>query len=145
MASPSRLLSLLACLLAFSPAACGRREAVSGDASDRPGRVVMVGVDGADWRVIEPLVARGRMPAFKRLMEQGATGTLRSMLPSASPSLWTTIATGVGPDRHGIHGFVVEGQRGADDAGRGEEGRATPADGGAGVRPVTSAMRRAPA
>ena len=148
MTSPSQVLSFLACVLAVSPAGCSRREAVpggNGDASDRPGRVVVFGVDGADWQVIEPLVARGRMPSFERLMKRGATGTLRSMLPSASPSLWTTIATGVGPERHGIHGFVVKDEGGAEDAARGEDGRAGPAGGGTGVRPVTSAMRRAPA
>jgi len=143
--SPSQVLSFLACFLALSPAACGRREAGPGDASDRPGRVVIFGIDGADWQVIEPLAARGRMPAFKRIMDRGATGTLRSMLPSASPSLWTTIATGVGPERHGIHGFVVEGEGSAADAAHAEEGRALAAGGGAGVRPVTSTMRRAPA
>jgi len=95
--SRSRLLALLACFLAVASAACGRREAGPGDASDRPGRVVIFGIDGADWQVIEPLAARGRMPAFKRIMDRGATGTLRSMLPSASPSLWTTIVTGVVP------------------------------------------------
>jgi predicted AlkP superfamily phosphohydrolase/phosphomutase len=83
------------------------------------------GIDGADWQVIEPLVARGRLPHFKRLIEDGATGPLRSMEPSVSPSLWTTVATGVTPERHGIHGFVVEG--------------------GPDVRPVTSTKRTAPA
>ncbi len=55
---------------------------------------MIFGIDGADWKVIEPLVARGRLPHFRRLIEEGATGTLQSMEPSASPSLWTTIATG---------------------------------------------------
>jgi predicted AlkP superfamily phosphohydrolase/phosphomutase len=99
--------------------------------------VVIVGIDGADWRVIQPLVDRGRMPAFGRLIREGTTGVLRSMEPSASPSLWTTIATGVGPERHGIHGFVV----GAPDAAGEEAGRAGVKE----VRPVTSTMRRAPA
>ena len=112
---------LPAVLLAACLVACGRPDATStggaGEGSaDRSGdrsaggrgRVVVFGIDGADWQAIEPLVARGRMPAFKRLIEQGATGPLRSMEPSASPALWTTVATGVGPDRHGIHGFVVE-------------------------------------
>ena len=149
MTPPSRLVPLLACLLAASAAACGRRAAnpVGGtDASSRSGRVVVFGIDGADWQVIDPLVTSGRVPAFKRLREKGATGTLRSMLPSASPSLWTTIATGVGPDRHGIHGFVVdESGAAADDAPHGDATRAAVTGRRPGVRPVTSAMRRAPA
>ncbi len=117
------------------------RDAVTGVAGH--GRVVVFGIDGADWQVIEPLVASGRLPHFKRLIEEGATGTLRSMEPSASPSLWTTMATGVRPERHGIHGFVVEGGEGG--VVHGEEGRETSAGQRAEVRPVTSTMRRAPA
>jgi predicted AlkP superfamily phosphohydrolase/phosphomutase len=150
--------ALLACLLA-----CGRPDgtAPGGDAdrssagasgtgaADRSGeaggrgRIVVFGIDGADWQVIEPLAARGRLPAFKRLIEEGATGTLLSQEPSASPSLWTTIATGVGPARHGIHGFVVGDGAGA--AAHDDDPRAPRADGQAAVRPVTSGMRRAPA
>ena len=130
---------LLPALLAT--AACGGREpgppagGVSGGGSGGPGtadpegraRVVLFGIDGADWRVIDPLMAAGRMPNMSRVVREGAAGTLLSMEPSASPSLWTTIATGVSPERHGIHGFVV------------------PAAQSAPVRPVTSAMRQAPA
>lgn len=115
-------------------------------------RVVIVGLDGADWGVILPLVKRGRLPTFARLLREGTTGILRSEEPSASPSLWTTIATGVHPARHGIHGFVVggEGPDGAALPGTGQngaaaDGDASPESGGAAVRPVTSTMRRAPA
>jgi predicted AlkP superfamily phosphohydrolase/phosphomutase len=114
-----------------------------------PGRIVIVGIDGADWQVIKPLVDAGRMPAFARLLREGAAGILRSMEPSASPSLWTTVATGVGPDRHGIRGFVVgaegneEAPAGAARAASAPAGTAGP--GGPRVRPVTSSMRRAPA
>jgi predicted AlkP superfamily phosphohydrolase/phosphomutase len=138
---------LLVCaLVAFLPA-CG--ESVppkgSGVSGTDSGRIVVFGIDGADWQVIEPLAAGGRLPHFKRLLEQGATGTLRSMEPSASPSLWTTIATGVRPERHGIHGFVAEGGGGPGDAVHSEEGTAVPTGRRAEVRPVTSSMRRAPA
>jgi predicted AlkP superfamily phosphohydrolase/phosphomutase len=108
------------------------------------GRVVLFGIDGGDWRVIDPLMAKGRMPNMARMVNEGASGILLSMEPSASPSLWTTIATGVGPDRHGIHGFVVSGEPESPGARRSgpEEESASPA---ADVRPVTSGMRRAPA
>src|SRR5262245_30385632 len=139
--------SLVACLLA-----CGREGASKagggapgqGAAGEGRGRVVVFGIDGGDWQVIEPLIAAGRLPRFKRLVEGGTTGMLLSMQPSASPSLWTTIATGVRPERHGIHGFVVEGGGGPGDAVHAEE-RTAAAGGRAEVRPVTSGMRRAPA
>jgi predicted AlkP superfamily phosphohydrolase/phosphomutase len=142
-------LALLACLVA-----CGRPDATApgggaagngssaGAAAGARGRIVVFGIDGADWQVIEPLVAGGRLPAFKRLIEGGATGTLLSQEPSASPALWTTIATGVGPARHGIHGFVVGS---GDDAAHDDDPRAAGAGRGGAVRPVTSGMRKAPA
>jgi predicted AlkP superfamily phosphohydrolase/phosphomutase len=71
------------------------------------------------------------------------------MEPSASPSLWTTIATGVGPDRHGIHGFIVPGPDGRSTGSPPPGGEAEAGDGAGGVhsdvRPVTSGMRKAPA
>ena len=120
--------------------------------------MVIVGIDGADWQLIRPLVEQGRMPAFKRILSEGAAGVLRSMEPSASPSLWTTVATGVGPDRHGIHGFVVSAS-GETESEAGGDPEAAPGGSGPGpgsgkgggsgrdpgVRPVTSSMRRAPA
>ena len=96
-------------------------------------RLIVIGVDGADWQVIDPLVRSGRLPAFRRLREEGASGVLRSMEPSASPSLWTTVATGVRPERHGIGGFVVPAGRSSGD------------EAGPPIRPVTSTMRRVPA
>ncbi|HKB06783.1 MAG TPA: alkaline phosphatase family protein [Candidatus Polarisedimenticolia bacterium] len=144
--------ALLACSLAACLLACGHEESKPGRvapstdvaANGARGRVVVFGIDGADWQVIEPLVAAGRLPRFKRLIEEGTTGTLLSMEPSASPSLWTTVATGVRPERHGIHGFVVEGGGGPGDAIH-VEGRGGPAGRRAEVHPVTSSMRRAPA
>lgn len=109
------------------------------DADRRTSRVVLFGIDGADWAVINPLIEAGRLPNIARVVRDGASGTLLSMEPSASPSLWTTIATGVSPDRHGIHNFVVP-------AGAAGGGATAPAAwGGAAVKPVTSTMRQAPA
>ncbi len=154
---PAIVLLAAAALLAY--AACGDRDrapadgVATGPAASSRGRVILFGVDGADWQVIEPLVKRGRLPSFRRFVEEGSTGVLRSMDPSASPSLWTTIATGVTPERHGIHGFVVPreskaagGGPGARPGGAGTRADDEPAVGGPeAIRPVTSDMRRAPA
>ncbi len=153
---PSAALRALAAAAALGVClqACGDSRAparwdapAGGGADGGRGRIVVVGIDGADWQVIEPLVAQGRLPAFGRLIKEGATGPLRSMEPSASPALWTTIATGVGPERHGIHGFVVEEGGGGGGAHPGDEAMPAvgPARSAARVRPVTSGMRRAPA
>src|SRR5580765_2854333 len=103
------------------------------------GRVIVFGIDGGDWQVIDPLIASGRMPAMARVVREGASGVLMSMEPSASPSLWTTIATGVGPDRHGIHGFIVPGPGGGRPPAAVQGGESEDGAGGGhpDVRPVT--------
>jgi predicted AlkP superfamily phosphohydrolase/phosphomutase len=68
--------------------------------------VLLIGVDAATWDVMRPMMARGELPNVQRLVERGVHGTLLSMDPMVSPALWTTIATGVFPERHGITGFV---------------------------------------
>jgi tetratricopeptide (TPR) repeat protein len=70
-------------------------------------RVILLGVDGADWKIIRDLIARGRLPNFRKLVEEGTTGPLRSIEPLLSPLLWTTIATGKLPEEHGILNFTV--------------------------------------
>ncbi len=136
--------TLAAGLLALCLASCSGHDPIAGRAGPGQGRLVVIGVDGADWQVIDPLVRQGRMPAFRRLVAEGASGELRSMEPSASPALWTTVATGVPPERHGIHGFVVEPGEGGGASGHWDAGESAPAR-SRDVRPVTSTMRRAPA
>ena len=71
-------------------------------------RVAVIGVDGCDWEKLGPLVEAGRLPTFRRLMERGSYGPLLSIEPLVSPRIWTSIATGKTPDKHGIQGFVNE-------------------------------------
>ena len=68
-------------------------------------RVLVVGWDAADWKVARPLMAAGEMPNLARLVSGGAAGNLATISPPLSPMLWTSIATGKRPTKHGIHGF----------------------------------------
>jgi len=68
-------------------------------------RVLVLALDGATWKVIRPLMKSGRMPHFRKLANAGVTAKLGTLEPTVSPAIWTTIATGVLPDRHGIFGF----------------------------------------
>lgn len=71
-------------------------------------KVLVVGWDGADWLLMEPLLAQGRLPNLARLIAGGVRGELRSELPLLSPLIWTTIATGRTVQDHGIADFLVE-------------------------------------
>lgn len=70
-------------------------------------RILLVGLDGADWEIIDPLIDAGRMPNLARLVREGARARLKTIPPALSPIVWTTIATGVGPERHGIVDFLA--------------------------------------
>ncbi len=57
-------------------------------------KVLLIGWDAADWKVIDPLIEQGKMPALKSLIERGVYGKLQTLDPPLSPMLWTSIATG---------------------------------------------------
>lgn len=68
-------------------------------------KVLLIGWDAADWKAINPLMDEGLMPNLQRLVEQGTMGSLATLMPPLSPMLWTSIATGKRPYKHGILGF----------------------------------------
>lgn len=68
-------------------------------------KVLLVGWDAADWMVIEPLLAAGMMPVLAGLMARGVHGNHATLSPPLSPTLWTSIATGKRPPKHGVLGF----------------------------------------
>lgn len=67
--------------------------------------VLFLGLDGADWAQLEPLIAAGALPNLARLRESSAWGVLESETPALSPLLWTSMMTGVSPLEHGILDF----------------------------------------
>ena len=69
-------------------------------------RLLLVGWDAADWKVIDPLMERGEMPALAGIINDGVRGNNATLYPPLSPKLWTSIATGKRPTKHGIHGFT---------------------------------------
>lgn len=73
------------------------------------GRVVLVGVDGGSWNLIDAGIADGDLPTFAALAGSGVTGRLATVEPVISPTVWTSIATGRTPDAHGIRGFYATG------------------------------------
>ncbi len=112
---PRRVLRSLAIALALAAslmlaAGAGRARASADGVTDAPPgrRVLLVGLDGADWQAIDPLARAGRLPVFARLRDHGRTGILLATPPLVSPILWTTIATGRRPEDHRILDFMVD-------------------------------------
>ena len=82
-----------------------------GGGADQP-QVWVIGLDGADWDILDPMIERGELPNLARLREEGAYGRLRSDEPLLSPMIWTSIATGRTVDEHGITWFMTDGPDG---------------------------------
>jgi predicted AlkP superfamily phosphohydrolase/phosphomutase/tetratricopeptide (TPR) repeat protein len=87
-------------------------------------KVLVVGWDAADWKFLNPLIDAGQMPNLSKLINGGVIGNLATLDPPLSPTLWTSIATGKRPYKHGIHGFT--------------EAKAD----GSGIRPIYSTNRK---
>jgi predicted AlkP superfamily phosphohydrolase/phosphomutase len=85
---------------------------------------ILFGVDGADWDVVEWMWEQHRLPHLKRLADRGVAAPLETF-HHASPVIWTSVATGVMPEVHGITEFVVPTTKGD--------------------QPVSSTLRRVPA
>jgi predicted AlkP superfamily phosphohydrolase/phosphomutase len=69
-------------------------------------KVFVLGLDGATWDVLNPLVRGGELPNLARLVKQGVSGTLRSVFPPLSPVAWAGIMTGKNSGKHGIFEFL---------------------------------------
>lgn len=85
--------------------------ALAGAAVSYPGlasaRVYLIGVDGASWNVIDPMLAAGQLPQLARLVSRGVSAELETVEPVRSPVVWTSIATGRTPAAHGIIDFFA--------------------------------------
>lgn len=89
--------------------------------------VIFVGLDGADWELLDEYLGRGLMPNLARLVREGASGEVTTDHPPLSPIVWTTMMTGASPVEHQILDFV----------------HFNPASGV--KEPITSSERRVPA
>jgi predicted AlkP superfamily phosphohydrolase/phosphomutase/tetratricopeptide (TPR) repeat protein len=67
--------------------------------------VIWLAMDGLDWDLLDRLAREGKMPNWARLVSEGFTANLASFFPVLSPVVWTTVATGVGPDVHRVLDF----------------------------------------
>lgn len=69
-------------------------------------RVLIVGIDGATWDIMDPLMKANQLPNLQALRANGSSGVLTSVNPTLSPAVWTTIATGKLRAKHGVMDFT---------------------------------------
>jgi predicted AlkP superfamily phosphohydrolase/phosphomutase len=72
------------------------------------GRTLLLGLDGATFTVLEPLMRDGVMPFLKEFVATGVSGELQSVIPALTPPAWTSLTTGRSPGHHGILDFFCK-------------------------------------
>jgi len=90
------LLLLAALVLVLPVANCARKP---------PAKLVVIGLDGASWDLLDPWIQAGDLPNLKAFRDGASWGTMMSVVPYLSPTAWTSAVTGVNPGRHGIFDF----------------------------------------
>ncbi len=105
--TPNRPTRYLACLLVAAALAAGCAD--EGIVRDRGTRAVVIGIDSADWTIIDALAAEGGMPNLAKLKQRAAWGKIETLhdIP-LSPVVWTSVATGKTAAKHGISWFMVD-------------------------------------
>ncbi len=78
------------------------------------GRLVVLGLDALTWRLLDELIARGLMPNLDRLLDRGIHAEVIVRPPLLSPLIWTSIATGVHPEVHGVLDFIEPNPNGGE-------------------------------
>jgi predicted AlkP superfamily phosphohydrolase/phosphomutase len=68
-------------------------------------KVVVIGLDGATYDILLPLVESGHLPHLAKIIEEGGWGRLESTIPPFTAAAWSTFATGQNPGQHGVLSF----------------------------------------
>lgn len=71
-----------------------------------PPTILVIGIDGGTFGIIDPLIEQGRLPNLARLIGAGMRATLASTVPPLTPVAWGAFMTGCGPGKHGTYGFL---------------------------------------
>jgi len=68
-------------------------------------QTILIGIDGATFSILDPLMDEGVMPFLKQFTASGARAELRSVIPPLTPPAWTSLLTGRSPGQHGVFDF----------------------------------------
>jgi hypothetical protein len=72
----------------------------------RKPKLLLIGIDAADWELLDPCMQDGGCPNLAKLAASSARGSLESPPPRISPILWTGMLTGRQPEEHGVLDFL---------------------------------------
>jgi predicted AlkP superfamily phosphohydrolase/phosphomutase len=69
-------------------------------------KVIVIGLDGLEPKIVEPLLLAGELPNLAKLRKQGGYCRVHTTYPAQTPVAWSTFATGTNPGGHGIFDFI---------------------------------------
>src|SRR5687767_9742833 len=87
------------------PAMNGHHSAALTAPAALPTKAVLIGLDGATFTILDPLMAKGVMPFLRDFIARGVRAPLRSVIPALTPPAWTSLMTGKRPGEHGVFDF----------------------------------------
>ena len=68
-------------------------------------KVVVIGLDGGSFDLLKPWIDQGELPFLKKMMGEGISGELESVIPPVTAPAWNSFITGKNPGKHGIYDF----------------------------------------
>ncbi|AUX26877.1 uncharacterized protein SOCEGT47_074470 [Sorangium cellulosum] len=68
-------------------------------------KLVIFGIDGGDWGLVERMIARGRLPNLARFIQRGAHAEMECTWPAHTAPGWASLVTAQPPGEHGIYQF----------------------------------------
>jgi len=69
-------------------------------------KVLVIGLDGGTFSVLQPLIEKEKLPNLKKIQEEGVSGDLLSTIPPITTSAWSSFMTGTNPGKHGLFYFM---------------------------------------
>ena len=100
-------LSLFLVFWLISLAGCYRREVKE----VKEAKVLLIGIDGATWKLINPMIEDGKLPNFDKIRRKGVYARIKSLDGLISPIIWTSVVTGKNLDKHNIRAWSLFDER----------------------------------
>ena len=69
-------------------------------------KVIVIGLDGLEPKIVDAMLAEGALPHLDRLRTRGGFSRVATTTPAQTPVAWSTFATGTNPGGHGIFDFI---------------------------------------
>jgi predicted AlkP superfamily phosphohydrolase/phosphomutase len=69
-------------------------------------KLLVIGLDGASFNVLDPLIEKGHLPTIAKLIADGTRSDLETTFPPITAVAWSSFMTGKNPGKHGIFEFV---------------------------------------